>query len=85
MFRGLLFLIPLGLVFFLVFIGVVLAFEVLGIVDNSGENTGQQAQKFNPIFDIHVFHSFSEVNYRGKGVPRPSPCERGTVAELLGR
>lgn len=61
MLSGLLFLIPLGMIFFLVLIVVVIVFEVLDIVDNSREHTGQQAQEPYNLFDFHVFLSFSVV------------------------
>jgi hypothetical protein len=58
MLSGLLFLIPLGMIFFLVLI-VVVVFEVLDIVDNSREHTGQQAQQPYNLFDFHIVLNFS--------------------------
>ena len=52
------FLIPLGMIFFLVLI-VVVVFEVLDIVDNSREHTGQQAQQPYNLFDFHIVLNFS--------------------------
>jgi hypothetical protein len=65
MLSGLLFLIPLGMIFFLVLI-VVVVFEVLDIVDNSREHTGQQAQEPYDLFDFHVVLSLVNEDKREK-------------------
>ena len=63
MLSGLLFLIPLGMIFLLVLIVI---FEVLDIVDNSREHTGQQAQEPYDLFDFHVVLSLVNEDKREK-------------------
>jgi uncharacterized membrane protein len=58
MLSGLLFLIPLGTIIVVVFFLIVVVFETLGIVDNSGQHTGQQAQEPDDLVYFHVFRVF---------------------------